>query len=292
MPNVHANGIDIEYDEFGNPSDPALLLIMGFTAQMIAWDEAFCRQLADRGFRVIRFDNRDVGLSSKIEGGPQPDIEAAQAGDGSSASYGIDDMAADAAGLLDALGIPAAHIVGASMGGFIAQTFAINHPDKTLSVCSIMSSTGNPDVGQPSEAAMAALMTPQPQSREEALDRAVEVQKIIGAPGFPFDEARIRDRAARAYDRMFYPPGILRQMMAIGTQPDRTEALASVTAPALVSHGAADPLVNPSGGEATAKAIPGADLLMVEGMGHDLPEGAWPEIIDAITGNARKAGAK
>ena len=292
MPNVRANGIDIEYDEFGKPDDPALLLIMGFTAQMIAWDERLCQQLAGRGFRVIRFDNRDVGLSSKIEGGPEPDVSAAMDGDTSSASYTIDDMADDAAGLPDALGIGRAHIVGASMGGFIAQTFALRHPEKTLSLCSIMSSTGNPDVGQPSPEAMTALMTPPPQTRDEALERSVAVSKIIGSPGFPFDENRIKERAGRAYDRMFYPAGNVRQMLAIASQPDRTEALGSVDVPALVIHGAADPLVSPTGGEATAKAIPGADLLIIEGMGHDLPEGAWPQVVEAIASNAAKAGAR
>src|SRR2546423_12093837 len=165
MPNVPANGITIEYDEFGTPTDPALLLIMGFTAQMTAWDDAFCRLLADEGFRVIRFDNRDVGLSAKIEGGPAPDIAAAMGGDASSASYSLDDMADGAVGLLDALGIHNAHIGGASMGGFIAQLVAIRHPQRTLSLCSIMSSTGDRSVGQPTPEAMAALMTPPPQSR-------------------------------------------------------------------------------------------------------------------------------
>src|SRR3954451_6538657 len=165
MPNVRANGIDIEYEEFGKSSDPALLLIMGFSAQMIAWDEDFCRLLAGEGFHVIRFDNRDVGLSSKIEGGPAPDIAAALGGDTSSAAYLLDDMADDAAGLLDALGIPAAHIVGASMGGMIAQLVATRHPDKTLSLCSIMSTTGDTSVGQPTPEAMAALLGPPPTRR-------------------------------------------------------------------------------------------------------------------------------
>jgi pimeloyl-ACP methyl ester carboxylesterase len=291
MPNVRANGIDIEYDEFGNPSDPALLLIMGFTAQMTAWDEEFCRQLAGRGFRVIRFDNRDCGLTTKIESGPQPDIGAAMSGDPSSISYTLEDMADDAAGLLDTLGIPAAHIVGASMGGFIAQTFAIRHPGKTLSLCSIMSSTGDRNVGQPTPEAMGALMQPPPQSRDEALERGVAVSKVIGSPGFPFDEAKVRERSGRAYDRMFCPEGNARQLVAIMAQQDRTEALGALDVPALVIHGAADPLVQPSGGEATAKAIPGAELLMVEGMAHDLPEGAWPQVLDAIAANAAKAKA-
>src|SRR5437764_4556836 len=164
MPNVRANGIDIEYDEFGNPDDPVLLLIMGLSAQMIAWDEDFCRLLAGEGFHVIRFDNRDVGLSTKIEGGPEPDMAAAMSGDASSAAYLLDDMADDAAGLLDALGISSAHIVGASMGGMIAQLVAIRHPNKTLSLCSIMSTTGDRSVGQPTPEAMGALLAPPPQN--------------------------------------------------------------------------------------------------------------------------------
>src|SRR4051812_31189661 len=208
MPNVRANGIDIEYDEFGKSSDPALLLIMGVSAQMIAWDEDFCRLLAGEGFRVIRFDNRDVGLSSKIEGGPAPDIAAAMSGDTSSAAYLLDDMADDAAGLLDALGIQAAHIVGASMGGMIAQLVATRHPDKTLSLCSIMSTTGDTSVGQPTPEAMAALLAPPPQNREEAMERGLAANKVIGSKTHPADPAVVGQRAATAYERSFYPKGV------------------------------------------------------------------------------------
>ena len=289
MPNVRANGIDIEYDECGNPNDPALLLIMGFTAQMTAWDEEFCRLLAGEGFRVIRFDNRDCGLTTKIEGGPDPDITAAIGGDASSAAYSLDDMADDAAGLLDALGVAKAHIVGASMGGMIAQLVALRHPDKALSLCSIMSSTGDRTVGEPTPEAMSALLQPIPQSRDEAIERGVSVNGIIGSPGYPTPEAKLRERSGRAYDRQFYPAGNARQLVAIMAQEDRTEALGGVDVPALVIHGAADPLVQPSGGEATAKAIPGAELLTIEGMGHDLPEQVWPLVVEAIVGNARKA---
>src|SRR3954467_8994194 len=289
MPNVRANGIDIEYDEFGKSSDPALLLIMGFSAQMIAWDEDFCRLLAGEGFRVIRFDNRDVGLSTKIEGGPAPDIAAALGGDTSSAAYLLDDMADDAAGLLDALGIPAAHIVGASMGGMIAQLVATRHPDKTLSLCSIMSTTGDTSVGQPTPEAMAPLLAPPPQNREEAMERGVAATKIIGSPVYPADPDEVRARSARAYDRCAYPEGVARQLVAILGSPDRTPALASVDVPTVVIHGDADPLVTPSGGEATAKAIPGAELRVMPGMAHDLPKPLWPEIVGAIVGNIRKA---
>ncbi len=291
MPTALSNGIELDYDTFGEAGDPALLLIMGFSVQKISWDEEFCRQLAGRGFFVIRFDNRDVGLSTKIEGGPVPDVMAALGGDPSSASYHLEDMADDAAGLLDTLGIPAAHVVGASMGGFITQCLAIHHPDKVLSMCSIMSSTGNHGVGQPRPEAMAPLLAPPPRTREEAMERAVEASRVIGSPGYPFDEARIRDRSARAWDRGHDPRGVARQLVAIASSPDRTEALAAVQAPALVIHGAADPLIDPSGGQATADAIPGATLMMIPGMGHDLPPELWPEIVDAIATNAAKAAA-
>jgi pimeloyl-ACP methyl ester carboxylesterase len=215
MPNVHANGIDLEYDEFGDPSNPTLLLVMGLGAQLIAWDERFCQQLADRGFRVIRYDNRDVGLSTKLEDAPVPDVVAAMGGDGSSAAYLLGDMADDGMGLLDALGIDTAHIVGASMGGMIVQEMAIRHPRRVLSLCSIMSTTGNREVGQPTGEAMGQLLRPPPQTREEAIDLSVEASKVIGGKGFPLDEDRIRSRAAQAYDRCNYPMGMARQLVAI-----------------------------------------------------------------------------
>jgi pimeloyl-ACP methyl ester carboxylesterase len=286
MPRAKSNGIELEYDTFGNPDDPALLLIMGFTAQMTAWDEAFCRQIADQGFHVIRFDNRDVGLSSRIEG--EVDIAKLFSGDLTSVPYSLDDMADDAAGLLDALGIAKAHIVGASMGGMIAQLVAIRHPEKSMSLCSIMSTTGDRSVGQPTPEAMGALMAPAATNREEAVERGVTASRIIGSP-VHFDEAKAAKRAGEAYDRAFDPNGVQRQLGAIGSQADRTPALADVTVPTLVIHGAADPLVQPSGGEATAKAVPGAELRVFEDMGHDLPEPLWPDIVDAIVANARRA---
>jgi pimeloyl-ACP methyl ester carboxylesterase len=289
MATAQANGIELCYDTFGNRADPALLLVMGLGAQMILWNEEFCSQLAERGFFVIRFDNRDVGLSTKIEGGPAPDVQAAMNGDFSSVTYRLDDMADDAAGLLDALGIPAAHIVGASMGGMIVQAMAIRHPQKVLSVASIMSTTGNPNVGQPTPEAMGALLAPPPKTREEAIELAVKSQQVIGSTGFPFDEALAREYAAKAWDRCTYPVGMARQLVGIMASGDRTESLTGVTAPTVVIHGSADPLVPPGGGKATAEAIPGAKLVMVEGMGHDLPRGAWPQIVDAIVENAGRA---
>ena len=288
MPRAKSNGIELEYDTFGKEGDPPLLLIMGFSAQMIAWDDAFCGQLADQGFHVIRFDNRDVGLSSRIDG-PDPDLAAVMGGDTSSAAYTLDDMADDAAGLLDALGIARAHIVGASMGGMIAQLVATRHPDKTRTLCSIMSTTGDRSVGQATPEAMAALMAPPPNNRDEAVERGVNAGRVISSP-VHFNEAKAGTRAGAAYDRAFDPKGVQRQMVAIMASPDRTPALADVSAPTLVIHGASDPLVTVSGGEATAKAIPGAELRVFADMGHDLPEPLWPEIVDAIAANANRAG--
>lgn len=277
MPRAQANGIELEYDTFGSSDDPALLLIMGFSAQMTYWPEPFCRALAEHGFYVVRFDNRDVGLSTKVESST------------SSPPYTLEDMADDAVGLLDALGIERAHVVGASMGGFLAQLVAVRHPEKVVTLCSIMSSTGNPEVGQPTERALAALLVPPPPDREGFVARALEVARVIGSPGYPASDDYVRQRAGAAFDRSFYPEGALRQFQAVMAQSDRTEALGKVAVPTLVVHGAGDPLVTPSGGEATAKAVPGAELLMVEGMGHDLPEPLWPQIVDAIAANARKA---
>ena len=289
MSRAQANGIDLEYEDFGDPSKPTLLLVMGLGAQMIVWDDRFCQQLADRGFHVIRYDNRDVGLSTKFDDAPAPDLAAALGGDGSSAAYLLGDMADDGIGLLDALGIDNAHIVGASMGGMIVQEMAIRHPDRVLSLCSIMSTTGDRSVGQPTPEAMSALMAAPPQTRDEALDLAVQAQKVIGGT-YPLDETRVRERAGLSYDRMNYPIGMARQLVAIMASPDRTPKLQELDVPTLVIHGEVDPLVTLSGGEATAKAVPGAELLVVPGMGHDTPEQVWPQLIDAIVANTEKRG--
>ena len=288
MPRAACNGIEIEYDEFGHEGASPLLLIMGLGAQMIAWDDAFCALLADRGFRVVRFDNRDVGLSTKIEG-PLPDVLACIGGDVSSANYTLDDMANDAAGLLDVLGIGRAHVIGVSMGGMIAQTVAIRHPDRVLSLCSIMSTTGDRSVGQPTPEAMQELLRPVARSRDEYLDMSVKAGRVIGSPGYPTDEARLRERAGLAYDRCYHPMGVARQLAAVMASGDRTAALAGVRVPTAVIHGDSDPLVTPSGGQATARAVPGAELVTVEGMGHDLPPEVWPRLVDAIASNASKA---
>ena len=289
MPNVRANGIDIEYDEFGSPGDPGFLLVMGFSAQMTAWDERFCQQVADHGFRVVRYDNRDVGLSSRVTDGPTPDVMKALSGDHSTASYTIADMADDAAALLDALDMAPAHVLGVSMGGMIVQSLVTRHPDKIRSLCSIMSTTGDQSVGQASAEAIGALISPPPANRDEAGNRTLVASKVIGSPDFPQDEAVLRERAMAAFDRSNDPVGVARQLVGIAASPDRTPDLASVTVPTLVIHGAADPLVDVSGGEATAKAIPGSELLVIPGMGHDLPPQLWTQIIDAAAANAAKA---
>lgn len=293
MPRAEANGIELEYDTFGAADQPALLLVMGLGAQLISWEEGFCQRLADQGFHVIRYDNRDVGLSTKIEGGGEPDLAGAMAavleGKPVPLAYTLEDMADDGIALLDALGIPAAHVVGASMGGMIVQAMAIRHPARVLSLCSIMSTTGDRGVGQPTPEAIAALLAPPPRNRDEAIEASVKGSRIIGSPGFPFDEAKARRRAGEAYDRMSYPQGMARQLMAILGCQDRTPALRRLEVPTVVIHGEADPLVTPSGGRATAEAVPGAQLLMIPGAGHDLPEEAWPMIIEAIVANTARA---
>jgi pimeloyl-ACP methyl ester carboxylesterase len=260
---------------------------MGLGAQLTMWPDRFCELLAQRGFHVIRYDNRDVGLSTKFDDAPVPDVLAAMSGDSSSAAYTLNDMADDAAGLLDALGVRAAHVAGASMGGMIAQEIAIRHPERVLSLCSIMSTTGDRTVGQPAPEVMSALLRPPPATREEAAERRVEGHRAWGSRGFPVDEEELRRDARAAYDRCWSPMGTARQLVAILASGDRTEALGGVRVPTLVIHGTDDRLVGPDGGEATAKAVAGADLLLVEGMGHDLPEGAWPQLVEAIAGNAR-----
>lgn len=289
MPYARANGIDLYYETFGEPTDPPILLVMGLGAQLILWEEGFCRGLVDRGFFVVRYDNRDVGLSTKIEGGPPPDVQKALAGDFSTASYTLWDMADDAVGLLDALGIARAHVVGASMGGMIVQCMAIRHGSRVRSMTSIMSTTGNPAVGQPQPEAMAALLAPPPESREAAIEQGLKTWKIIGSPGYPPDEAELRARLAADYDRCFYPEGTARQLVAILATGDRTEGLRGVRVPTLVIHGEADPLVTLSGGQATAEAVPGARLLTFPGMGHDLPKQLWPQFAEALAELAREA---
>ena len=295
MPKAAANGIELEYESFGERADPPLLLIMGLGAQMTAWPEAFCRKLADCGFFVTRFDNRDVGLSTKFDSAGAPNLAALmqsmQQGGKVEPPYTLWDMAADAAGLLDALGIPAAHIVGASMGGMIAQAFAIKYPERTLSLTSIMSTTSEPDLPQAAPEAMALLMGPRPTDRESAIEAAVASRKVLSGGGFPIDEEEARRVAAETYDRSNYPEGMGRQLVAIVASGGRRDLLREVRVPAVVIHGDSDPLVPHAGGLDTHACIDEAEMVTVPGMGHELPEGAWPVIIDAIERVAKRAVA-
>ena len=288
---VPANGIELCYDTFGDRAAPPLLLIMGLAAQMIAWDEAFCEQLAARGYFVIRFDNRDIGRSTRFPQHGAPDLMAllgqALMRKPVTAPYTLRDMAADAASLLDALGIARAHIVGASMGGAIGQEMAIHFADRVITLTSIMSSTGDPSLPQATPEAMAVLLAPPPKDRDSYFESYKRTWAVLRGPGFPLDEARDLQRAARAWERGLNPPGVARQLAAILASGDRTAALASVRVPTLVIHGDADPLVRHQGGVATAKAIPGARLVTIKGMGHALPISMWSQLIDAIAEHAR-----
>jgi len=285
------SGIEIEYDTHGSPSDPALLLVNGFTSQMISWYPDLLQQLVDQGLYVIRYDNRDCGLSSKLDGqGADPmDVMKAQlAGDAlPDVAYTLSEMAADGIGVLDHLGVDRAHIAGVSMGGMIVQTMAIEHPDRVASLTSIMSSTGDPRVGAPTPEARDALLAPPPAEREAFIEASVRA-KVWQSKKY-FDEDEVRALAAAGFDRSFSPEGSKRQLAAIYASGDRTEALTRLDVPTLVIHGRDDTLISPEGGFRTAEAIPGARLLYVSDMGHDLPRPLWPVLVEAIGGNVRTA---
>jgi pimeloyl-ACP methyl ester carboxylesterase len=293
---ARANGIDLCYEIFGDAGAEPMLLIMGLGAQMIHWDDDFCRQLAARGFRVIRFDNRDIGRSSKLSGGkrltPVELLKLRFLKIPVAAPYRLRDMAEDTIGLMDALRLESAHLVGASMGGMIAQEVAISFPQRVRSLTSIMSTTGNPKVPPPTREATAVLMAPPPASKEEYFARFANTWKVLRVGSFPEDEALDRSRAERTFERGLNPAGVGRQLRAILASGSRKERLASVRAPTLVIHGTVDPLVHPMGGKDTAASIPGAKLLMIEGMGHALPIPMWPQVIDAIDKHAHGATAK
>lgn len=289
---IKANGIEIEYETFGDKGHPALLLIMGLGAQLTLWPDALCEKLVAEGFYVIRYDNRDVGLSTKLEAAGPPDMPAIFAGT-TKPAYTLDDMAADAAALMDALGIKKAHIVGASMGGMIAQLVAINHPEKTLSLTSIMSTTGNPAVPPASAEVMAALTTrlPPDTPMDVMIEHGVKTLTVIGSPAHDYGSPEERARLRRGIERSTYPEGFVRQMAAIVANGDRRERLKSVTAPTMVIHGDIDPLVNVAGGKDTAASISGAELLLIPGMGHDLPPFVLDPVVDAVVAVAGRAGS-
>ena len=291
MASIDANGITIEYDIRGESTGEPLLLVMGLGGQLTDWPSDFVDLLVDEGFRVIRLDNRDAGLSTSFDWEPPTVAKMAAmslARRKPDTGYHLRDMAVDAAALLDQLGVGSAHVVGASMGGMIAQTMAIQHPARVRSLTSIMSTTGDRKAGRPERRLLAKAARLPPPSRETAVDRAVEMFKLIG--GGEFDESEFRARTEANVARSYRPEGTARQLTAIMAAPDRTAALARVSAPTLVVHGLVDPLVRPSGGVATAEAIPDSRLIMYPGMGHDLPRSRWPELVVAISRNAQRAG--
>lgn len=286
MPIAPANGIELFYVDEGGPDGDPLLLVTGLAAQLTAWPQPLVEDLVGRGFRAIRLDNRDAGLSTQMEG-RRGDIFEVLA-DPSTAPYLLADMAADCVALLDHLGIQQVHVVGLSMGGMIAQEVAIRHPQRLISLTSIMS-TPSANVGEPTPEAQAALLAPTPRSEEEAAELAVSTYRVVGSPGYPLDEEWLRALGAESFRRANDPAGVVRQLAAIIVSPDRRPALAEVTTPTLVIHGDSDPLIQPAGGEATAQAIRGARLVTYPGMGHDLPEALWPEIVAEIVDHALRA---
>ncbi|MET7365935.1 alpha/beta hydrolase [Streptomyces sp. NPDC005566] len=293
MPMIEAApGVSIQYETFGDPADPAVLLVMGFSAQMIAWHEDFCRALAERGRYVIRYDNRDCGLSTTFDEHPVDTgrlIDAVSSGDISSAlamvPYTLTDMADDGLGLLTALGIERAHVVGSSMGGMLAQTMAVNHPARLLTLTSMMSSTGELDYGRSSAEAQAVLSSPKPPDREGYI--AAAERELTWASKRYGDPARLRELAAESYDRAHYPAGAGRQLGAMILAGSRADALRNLRVPTLVIHGLDDTLIDPGGGRRTADLVPGAELLLLPDMGHDRPRELWPEIIDALEAHTR-----
>ncbi len=287
-----ANGIEIAYQEIGDPGGEPLLLIMGLATQMLAWDERFCALLAERGFRVVRFDNRDIGHSTKIEEAGVPGRADMLLGRRRGAAYTLSDMAADTLGLMDRLQIESAHLVGASMGGMIAQTVAIQAPARVRSLVSIMSNTGNRWLGFPSWKALGTLLDRPGPGREAAIEATVRTFRTIGSPGYPPDEARVRELAGASYDRSHSRAGIARQLHAITASGDRTAALERLRLPAAVLHGGSDPLIRPIAGRATARAIRDSRLRIFPGMGHDLPRELWPDFIEEIAATAQRAGSQ
>ena len=283
------NGIEIAYESFGDPADPTILLIMGLGMQMLGWDEEFCELLVAQGFRVVRYDNRDIGLSTKIGGGP-PHVLAGAIGLTRSSRYTLREMALDAIGLLDHLEVDRAHLVGASMGGMIAQTLAARYPDRVASLCSMLSGPGGRRRSvMPRMSVIGILLARPPVERNAYAAHVAKIFTRIGSPGYAPDYERLRERALLMYDRCYYPIGSARQLMAIMASGDRTAELREIRCPTLVIHGKADKLIPSSAGEAVARAIPAARLELIEGMGHDLPAALWPRLVRSIADNAARA---
>jgi pimeloyl-ACP methyl ester carboxylesterase len=284
MPRACADGVEIEYEDHGDEDGVPLLLVSGLGSQMLSWDVELVESFVDRGFRVLRFDNRDVGLSTKFE--PVEDtlgaIVGAIGGDEVAAPYRLTDMAGDAVLVLDHAGIDRAHVMGVSMGGMIAQTVAIEHRPRVLSLTSVMSSTGDPDVGAPRPDIISLLLQPTPADRGAAIAAQVDLRRAIGSPEH-FEADRALARATQAFDRCFHPQGTMNQVLAIAASPSRSAALGQISIEALVIHGDADPLVDVSGGHRTAEVLSGSELVVLEGMGHDLPSYYWPPIIESVT---------
>jgi pimeloyl-ACP methyl ester carboxylesterase len=281
--------VELCYEPFGDPDRPTVLLVMGLGTQMIAWHADFCGELADRGFYVIRYDNRDVGRSTHLSDRPTPRVRELMTRRIRRPAYLLKDMAADGIGLLEELGIESAHVVGASMGGMIAQTMAAEHPDRVRSLVSIMSSTGSRWSGQPAPRILPVFLQKPASGKEAYVERIVKLFALVGSPGFERDDDELRELASTSWDRGVDPAGLNRQLGAIIASGHRGEDLKRIRVPTLVIHGKADRLIRPSGGRATARAIPGARLELIDGMGHDLPRGVWPRILDGIEQNAARA---
>jgi pimeloyl-ACP methyl ester carboxylesterase len=292
MPTASRNGLNLYFETFGDDEAPPVLLVAGLGMQLVDWPPQWLDRFVEEGYFVVAFDNRDIGLSTHLSSEPPLDIAALAAGASPRVPYYLADMADDAVAVLEAVNIAAAHVVGVSMGGMIAQQIAINHLGRVRSLCSIMSTTGASGVGQPTPEVLAELLAPPPRTREKAIDRSLAISRLIGSPGFSQDEVAMRAAAARSYDRAHDPDGVARQLLAIVASPDRTGGLGHVTVPTVVIHGTADPLVRPDGGEATAAAIPGARLVMMENMGHDLPPELWDEMVEVIVDNMARGDAE
>ncbi|MEP7181951.1 MAG: alpha/beta hydrolase [Betaproteobacteria bacterium] len=292
-----ANGMHLEYESLGDPRAPAIVLVMGLGMQLVGWPDAFCADLVARGFRVVRFDNRDCGLSTRIAARRRPNmllaLTAARLGLPVRAPYTLDDMADDTLGLMDALGIATAHLVGVSMGGMIAQVLAARHPQRVASLTSIMSSSGNRRASRGTRPALQALLArpANPKDPQSVIDHLVKVFGVIGSPGFPRDESELREHLARSVHRAYYPAGVARQLLAVIAAGDRRRQLRTIAAPTLVIHGAADPLVPVAAGRDTAHHITGAKLMVIDGMGHDLPPAVLPRLGEAIAAHCRSVRA-